>query len=173
MEVGEVGSHGLSGTQNLATDASNTIERISIASDGTQGNYFSHNPSISSDGRYIAFASNANNLVDNDTNEHYDVFVHDRQTDTTERVHLNSDGTQGNNDSQQTSISSDGRYIIFTSYASNLIDNDTNGIADVFVHDRQTGTTERINLASDGIQANGYSSSPSISNDSHYITFSS
>ena len=76
-----------------------TIERVSVAADGTQGNGYSITPSISADGRYVAFYSVASNLVPGDTNGTTDVFVYDRQTDTIERVSLASDGTQGNGSS--------------------------------------------------------------------------
>ena len=119
-----------------------TTTRVSVASDGTQGNGETWDPSISADGHYVAFHSTANNLVSGDTNGNTDVFVHDRQTGQTSRVSVASDGTQGNGASdQKPSISADGRYVAFTSYASNLISGDTNNTWDVFVHDRQTGQT--------------------------------
>jgi len=152
-------------------------ERVSVASDGTQGNDYSYTPSISADGRYVAFNSNADNLVSGDTNSVYDVFVHDRQTGETERVSVASDGTQGNGDSNNPSvfpsISADGRYVAFVSNANNLVSGDTNVSRDVFVHDRQTGETERVSVASDGTQGNGHSYTPSISADGRYVAFDS
>ena len=114
-------------------------------------------PSISADGRFVAFESLASNLVPGDTNGVGDVFVHDRQTGTTERVSVSSAGTQGNGDSAVPSISADGRFVAFVSVASNLVPGDTNGRLDVFVHDRQTGTTERVSVSSAGTQGNGAS----------------
>ena len=105
---------------------------VSVHSNGTQGNYDSQFPSISDDGRYVAFKSEASNLVDNDTNGQSDIFVHDRETGTTEVVSVHSNGTQGNYDSQSPSISSDGRYVAFKSEANNLVDGDTNGEWDIF-----------------------------------------
>jgi Tol biopolymer transport system component len=146
---------------------------VSVNSDGTQGNGGSFAPSISADGRYIAFSSEATNLVANDTNGVYDVFVHDQQTGLTSRISVASDGTQGNGESTTPFISSDGRYITFLSAATNLVTNDTNNIVDVFFHDRQTGETSRVSVASDGTQGNANSFDPSISADGRYIVFGS
>ena len=130
--------------------------------------------SISADGRYVAFISDASNLVPGDTNGVTDIFVYDRQTGTIERVSVAADGTQGNGGSCQPSISADGRYVAFSSYASNLVPGDTNGISDVFVYDRQTDTIERVSVAADGTQGNSYSWQPaSISADGRYVAFSS
>ena len=111
--------------------------------------------SISADGRYVAFHSDASNLVPGDTNGMSDIFVYDRQTDTIERVSVAANGTQGNGHSTSPSISADGRYVAFYSNASNLVPGDTNGTSDVFVYDRQTDTIERVSLAADGTQGNG------------------
>jgi len=148
-----------------------STERVSVASDGSQGNYYSDSPSISADGCYVAFGSYASNLVSGDTNGYLDIFVHDRQTGITERVSVASDGSQGNYDSGGSSISTDGRYVAFQSHASNLVSGDTNGSWDIFVHDRQTGSTERVSVASDGSQGNGGSYSPSISAGGRYLAF--
>jgi len=147
--------------------------RVSVASDGSQGTNHSRDPSISADGRYVAFGSNASNLVGDDTNGKYDVFIHDRQMGQTSRVSVASDGEQGNFDSYFPSISADGRYVAFESYASNLVGDDTNGKYDVFIHDRQTGQTSRVSVASDGSQGNNHSRDPSISADGRYVAFRS
>lgn len=146
---------------------------VSVATDGTHGNYWSDFPSISSDGRYVAFHSYANNLVPGDTNQTGDIFVRDRQAGTTERVSVSTDGTQGNNDSELASISGDGRFVAFHSNASNLVPDDTNDRTDIFVRDRHTGVTERVSLATDGTEGNGYSDSPSISAYGRYVAFTS
>jgi PKD repeat protein len=150
-----------------------TTARVSIDSSGEQGDDSSHSPSISADGRYVAFSSTATNLVDVDTNGCGDVFVHDRQTGQTTLVSVASDGSQGNDGSGQASISADGRFVAFRSYASNLVDNDANGYPDIFVHDRQTGQTTRISVASGGIQGNNDSGYPSISADGRFVAFRS
>jgi len=113
---------------------SSTIERVSVASDGTEGDGYSYWSSISADGRFVAFYSFASNLIVSDTNDLSDVFVHDRQTGETTRVSVASGGTEGNNSSYKASISADGRFVAFYSRASNLVVNDTNGIGDVFVN---------------------------------------
>jgi|GEM_PF-2042504 len=147
--------------------------RVSVYSDGTQGNGNSYNSSISADGRYVAFESNATNLVADDTNSKSDIFVHDRQTGETIRVSVYSDGTQGNNSSFYPSISTDGRYVAFQSLASNLTAGDTNNASDIFVHDRQTGQATRVSVASGGTQGNNLSEIPSISADGRYVAFQS
>ena len=149
--------------------------RVSVASDGTEGNNnaLSERPSLSSDGRYVAFESAASNLVPGDTNNAWDIFVHDRQTGTTERVSVASDGAEADSLSYSPSLSADGRYVAFSSNASNLVPGDTNGVADIFVHDRQTGMTERVSVASDGTEGNTRSSYPVIWGDGRYVAFSS
>src|SRR5262249_50166270 len=128
--------------------------RVSVASDGTQADSTSFQPTISLDGRYVAFPSGSSNLVPNDTNDTIDVFVHDMLTGSTTRVSVSSSGTQANDYSLYPSISADGRYVAFASYASNLVSNDTNGTSDIFVHDMLTGSTTRVSVASDGTEAN-------------------
>ncbi len=150
---------------------SGATEVVSLASDGTPGNDLSWDPSVSADGRFVAFMSNATNLVPGDTNAKSDIFVHDRQTDTTELVSVASNGAQGNGSSFESSISADGRLVAFDSQASNLVAGDTNAQIDVFVHDRTTGSTERVSVSSDGAQGNG--SEPSISTDGRFVAFGS
>lgn len=150
--------------------------RVSVASDGTQGNARSgeqNAPSLSADGRYVAFVSRATNLVMDDTNKQPDVFIHDRQMRITSRVSLASDGTQANGASTSPVISADGRWIVFVSQADNLVNNDTNGYPDIFVHDRLVGETTRVSIASDGDQADGESSGPHISADGRWVIFTS
>lgn len=151
--------------------------RVSVASDGSQGVGFSFPASehvdISSDGRFVAFHSNAINLVDGDTNGWWDVFVHDRLTSQTTRVSVSSVGEQGNFRSQHPAISPDGRHVAFDSQASNLISDDTNNAEDIFIHDTQTGQTTRSSVSTDGTQGNGDSGYPSISSEGRYVAFES
>lgn len=148
--------------------------RVSVSSSGAEANEGSGGAAISGDGRYVAFVSDASNLVANDTNNTTDIFVRDRQTGMTIRVSVSSSGEQANDFSDfPLSISSDGRFVAFNSDASNLVANDTNGTTDIFVHDNQTGTTERISVASDGAQANSTSFVPSISANGQFIVFTS
>ena len=156
-----------------------TTERVSVASDGAQGNgssglvTFAFPPALSADGRFVAFVSAAANLVASDTNGATDVFVHDRQTGTTERVSVASDGTESNAASVGSSLSADGRFVAFHSAATNLVAGDTNGATDVFVHDRQTGTTERVSVASGGTQGNDSSAGPALSAAGLLVAFHS
>ena len=152
-----------------------TIERVSVATGGGEANSGSDFPCISGDGRFVAFQSTASNLVAGDTNGVLDVFVHDRQTGTTERVSVATGGGEGNGMSGWVSISADGRYVAFISAASNLVSGDTNGTDDIFVRDRQSGTTERVNVSTGGGQANSVLGGelPTISADGRYVTFDS
>jgi Tol biopolymer transport system component len=150
-----------------------TTELVSADSAGGQADFSSYSPSISADGRFVAFASYATNLVPGDTNGEEDVFVHDRQAGTTERVSVDAAGGQANGQSQVPTISADGRYVAFSSTASNLTAHDIGGEEDVFVHDRQTGTTELASAGSAGNQGNGTSNQAVISADGHYVGFAS
>ncbi|MEO8196181.1 MAG: hypothetical protein ABI689_05620, partial [Thermoanaerobaculia bacterium] len=150
-----------------------TTTRVSVDSAGAEGDSYSYEASISGDGRYVAFASTASNLVAGDTNSIDDIFVHDRQTGATTRVSVDSFGVEGGSGSTSASISGDGRYVAFASYASNLVAGDTNLNSDIFVHDRQTGTTTRVSVDSTGVEGDGYSSAPSISSDGIYVAFTS
>ncbi len=147
--------------------------RASVSSEGNQGNGDTFDCDISSDGNYVVFASYANNLVANDTNNRLDIFLYETQTGITKLVSVSSSGTLGNADSHTPSISGDGRYVGFSSYASNLVINDTNGVADVFVYDRLTGQTTLISVATDGTQGNQLSEYPALSSDGRYIAFRS
>jgi len=150
------------------------LERVSVASDGQQSNGASYVSAISADGRYVAFDSDASNLVEGDTNGARDIFRHDRQTGETIRVNVAGDGAQANGISGYALvISTDGRYVVFTSYASNLVVGDTNNKGDVFRHDCITGETIRCSVGSGGIQGNQVSLDPAMSADGRYVVFSS
>jgi Tol biopolymer transport system component len=151
-----------------------TTDRVSVDSGGSSANGDCGNfgISISSDGRFVAFTGYATNLVPGDTNGFYDIFVHDRQLGTTERVSVDSSGAQSNDASYISSISADGRYVAFESFATNLVPGDTNGVPDIFVRDRQLGTTERVSVDSGGVQGNGNTYFPCISADGRWVTFS-
>ena len=147
--------------------------RVSVDSAGSEGNGWSEYPSISADGRFVAFESYASNLVPVDTNDTMDIFVHDRQTGTTERVSVASDGSEGDSGSYSSAISADGRFVAFESGASNLVPGDSNEMTDIFVHDCQTGTTERVSVASDGSEGDSGSYSSAISADGRFVALSS
>jgi hypothetical protein len=139
------------GDTNNTTDAfvhdrmTGETSRVSVATGGVQAiaGLFdgSREAAISADGRFVAFTSFATNLVAGDTNARSDIFVRDRQTGETSRVSVASDGTQGNAptpgiSSELAALSADGRFVAFRSAATNLVDGDTNGWPDIFVHDR-------------------------------------
>jgi Tol biopolymer transport system component len=117
----------------------NTTERVSEFTGNYEAEGDSQRPSISADGRYVAFDSDDWDLVWGDTNDSFDVFVNDRATTVTTRVSVDDSGTQSNSDSFRPSISADGRYVAFYSESSNLVSGDTNGATDVFVYDRRSG----------------------------------
>ena len=142
-----------------------TTVRVSVASDGTQANSDSRAPQISAGGRYITFLSSASNLVAGDTNNSSDTFLHDRVTGITERISVGSSGVQGNAESYDGSVSSDGRYVAFSSAASNLVANDTNGAADIFLRDRLNGTTRAV------ARGNRKSDDPALTPDGRYVAF--
>ncbi len=167
----------VSGDTNLVQDSfikdtqTGITTRISTDSSGSEGNNSSTVSAISADGRYVAFHSIATNLVSGDTNLTRDSFIKDTQTGITTRISTNSAGNQGNNQSQVTAISADGRYVAFWSFATTLVSGDTNGVQDSFIKDTQTGITTRISTDSSGNQGNGNSTVSAISADGRYVAF--
>jgi flagellin-like hook-associated protein FlgL len=147
--------------------------RVNTSGSGTQGNQAASNPSISADGRYVAFESTASDLVAGDTNNQSDIFVKDTLTGEITRVSTGSSGTEGDQASSKASISADGRYVAFQSTASNLVAGDTNGSADIFIKDTHTGVTTRVSTDGSGVQGDQGSSEASISADGRYVVFES
>jgi Tol biopolymer transport system component len=131
-------------------------------------------PAMSADGRFVAFSSSAADLVAGDSNRASDIFVHDRQTRATTRISVGPQGAEADGPSLSFPfLSGDGRFVTFSSDATNLVAGDNNGVGDVYVHDRQTGTTSRVSVGAEGVEANGPSSLPSISADGRYVAFES
>lgn len=128
-------------------------------------------PSLSQDGRYVAFETDSSNLVPGDSNAVVDVFVHDRHAGSAQRASVSSLGEEANGSSATTSMSANGRWVAFGSNASNLVAGDTNGAVDVFVHDREKGLTERVSVTSWGAQNPGVARFPAISADGRYVAF--
>ena len=149
-----------------------TTERASVGVGGAVGDGQSYFSGISADGRFVLFVSTATNMVAIDTNGVQDLFVRDRTNGTTERVSLSSSGAQGNGDSGAGQISADGRFVCFSSEASNLVPGDLNGVRDVFVRDRLNGTTALVSvgLAGPALEA---STAFSISADGRFVGFES
>ncbi len=152
---------------------SGLVQRVSVSTAGAQANQLCTHPSLSHDGRLIVFHTGASNLVAGDTNGLSDVFVHDRLVGTTDLVSLTPAGTPGNGSSSFGSISADGRCVVFSSLASDLVPGDTNGTTDVFVRDLLSGTTERVSVATGGAEADGYSTFAAISADGRFVAFQS
>jgi Tol biopolymer transport system component len=146
-------------------------ERVSLGPNGVEANSHSLSCSMSADARYVAFMSWATNLVPADTNGCKDVFVRDRLFGTTERVSVDSNGVQANFDCLLPQISGDGRFVAFESVSTNLVPGDTNLVWDIFVRDRQTGTTERVSVDSAGNEGNDRSRSPALSADGRFVAF--
>jgi Tol biopolymer transport system component len=146
---------------------------VSVSSQGEQADGSSDFPDITPDGRFVVFDSGAENLVANDNNVFRDVFIHNRNTGKTRRVSVTSSGEQSeSDDSSDASVSSDGRFVVFTSFADDLVNSDNNTFVDVFIHDRRTGKTRRISRK-DGAVPDGHSSDPKISGNGMFVVFAS
>jgi Tol biopolymer transport system component len=169
----------VTGDTNVARDVfvrdlqTGQTTRVSVSSAGAQANGDSFAPAISLDGRIVAFASVASNLVDGDTNNANDVFVRDRQANMTTRVSVGPGGAQANGGSDEPSLSGDGRLVAFTSAASDLVAGDVNNSRDAFVFDRQSGTTVNVSVDSAGAQANLDSFTPELSANGRFVAFTS
>lgn len=148
-----------------------TTTRVSVSSAGVESNGFSWTPALSGDGRYVAFASNATNLVAGDTNGYGDIFVRDRQVGQTIRVSVSSAGLQANGGSVLPSMSSNGEYACFSSGASNLVAGDVNGRDDSFIHNLITGETQVVSTSSTGVRGNGNSGTPFLSAEGRFAAF--
>jgi len=155
----------------LYDQSTNQTSRISVASNGAQADGDSFSPIISADGERVVFTSHATNLVYDDINGVSDIFLHHRQSGMTRRISLATDSTEANDRSFAPFISADGRYIVFTSMADNLVFGDTNHVGDVFWHDYQTGITKRVSLTIDGQQSQQNSWSMGISGDGQTVLF--
>jgi Tol biopolymer transport system component len=151
-------------------------ERVTVDPSGNDADGSSYGfVALSSDGRYVAFQSDATNLVAGDKNGVTDVFVRDRVAGTTERVSVGGGGGGGNDFSGlgRAAITADGRFVAFHSLATNLVAGDGNGVQDVFVRDRANGTTEIVSVDSNGVQGDDWSSLASISSDGARVAFES
>jgi hypothetical protein len=148
-----------------------SLSRASVNTGGGDTDGASSEAAISANGRYVAFTSEADNIVAADTNHVRDVFVRDLQTNTTSRVSVATGGTQGNGPSYSPAISGDGRYVTFVSDATNLVAGDTNATSDVFVRDTVANTTTRVSVQSGGGQFTSPSTEPDISADGAIVAF--
>jgi Tol biopolymer transport system component len=149
-----------------------TTSRVSVSGTGAQGEGDSAGPAISADGRYVAFSSLAGNLVPGDSGDgHPEVLVRDRVAGTTTRISRSAAGGASDGASVWPAFSGNGRYVAFTSYATNLVAGDTNGVADVFRHDLRTKKTALVSVTGDGAQADDISLEPAISRSGRYVTY--
>jgi hypothetical protein len=161
-------------TEILIYDTTTTTTE-SITSAETTPNGNSSSPSISGDGRHVAFVSEATDLVatDTDTNAVADIFLRDTVAGTTKRISVSSSGTEADGECGDPHISSDGDYVVFSSDATNLVSGDTNGKKDIFLHQVSKGTTKRVSLTASGSQTSGTSSSPFVSENGAFVIFTS
>ena len=150
---------------------SGVVERVSVDAGGTAGNGDSFAPSISADGRFVAFASLSTNLAAGDANTRSDVYLRDRLRGETRLVSATTGNSAANGPSRQPSISEDGRFVAYASEAGNIVPPDTNTFSDVFVFDRVAGTTERVSDADDGGEGDGDSEKPDVSADGRRVAF--
>jgi Tol biopolymer transport system component len=157
-----------------------TLERVSQGAGGKQPDGDSQRPTLTADGRFVAFWSAAENLVDNDSNQVTDCFLHDRQTHTTIRVDVGPADLQANGECARPVVSGDGKLVAFESAATNLEkptvlgkSTDTNKTKDVFVRDLIADTTTRVSVSTDGKQGTGDSVRPSISANGRFVAFQS
>lgn len=151
----------------------NTVRRITVNGSGVEESAGLFNFSISSDGKYIAFSSDASNLVENDTNNTYDVFFYDTTLNTIKQISVDDLGVKGDGESTYPSITADGKFVTFESAATNLVPNDTNGTYDIFLYDTTLNTIKRISVDGSGIEGNSYSTGSSISANGKFIVYNS
>lgn len=155
----------------FAVPVSAAADEIAVVSKASDGH--SRQPSVSGDGRYVAFESRAGNLVPDDYNGEYDVFVTDRVKGTITRVSTAANGEEADEASEMPTISADGRYVAFASVATNLVPGDTNDVLDVFVKDLVTGAVVRANVTASGAQVDNVGDFPRISADGRHVSFTS
>jgi len=156
--------------RNTALDENS---RVSVSWLGGLADGSSTNPDISADGRFVAFESQASNLIFLDTNTSTGIYVRDRISQFNEKISVNDAGESANAASLRPSISGNGRYVAFWSNATNLVSDDTNNQRDIFVRDRWNNVTSRLSVAALGAQSNGLSDQVALSSDGRYAAFAS
>jgi Tol biopolymer transport system component len=156
-----------------ASADADAVELVSVTPGAVAGNESSFRPDLSGSGRFVAFASRADNLVEDDTNGVTDVFVRDRMLGTTERVSLGPAGAEADDDSVDPQISGSGRFVVFLSEAE-LLPSDANSAPDVYVYDRRDDVVELVSANRDGVApGRGAMPLPSISPDGRFVAFAS
>lgn len=174
LVVAIAGATGWIGIGAAPAGAAGVTVRASSSTAGGEGTGFSNGSTLSDNGRWVAFSSEADNLVAGDTNLTADVFIRDRFTETTILASVDRDGGPADGYSAEAWISGNGRFVAFMSEATDLVADDTNDSADVFVRDLDTGVTERVSVPStDDELIDGVSFEPSISDDGRFVEFQS
>lgn len=172
-EVAEAGAEAAGAEAVVVGEAVAAPVRVSVSSAGVAANGSSGAVSMSAAGSVVVFESDATNLVPGDTNRATDIFVRDVVTRKTTRVSVSTAGRQGNKRSWAPSVSGNGRFVVFSSMATNLVAGDTNQVGDVFVHDRQTRQTTRVSVSSAGVQGNGLSPFGVMAQGGRVVVFTS
>lgn len=152
---------------------SGTTRRVSVGPNGVQGDGDSVRPDVSADGRFVAFASNASNLVPGDTNGELDVFLHDTTAGETRLVSVRRDGARGDGPSDVPAVSDDGRHVVFRTEAERLTPGDTGDERHIVLRDMATGTLRLVSAGPGGTPADSYSDTPAISADGRLVGFTS
>ena len=169
----------VTGDTNDAADAfvldrtSGVVRRASVGTAGQQADGSTWDARVSDDGRYVAFTSDATNLVPGDTNDHVDVFVRDLVAGTTVRVNVGPEGAQADSSTYGVTMSADGSRVAFVSSATTLVPDDTNDTYDAFVADVNAGTVTRVSTHSDGTEGNGDVLDAMISGNGRHVAFTS
>jgi len=149
------------------------VELVSKTAAGVLGNNTSEDPIVSADGRWVAFRSDASNLVPGYTVQATNIYVKDRETGAIERVSLSTAGVEPNNSCFDPAISGNGRFVSFSSHATNLVAGDTNAQTDIFLYDRDLDTLERVSVSTAGVEADAGCQLSSVSEDGRYVCFQS
>lgn len=144
----------------------------SVGFDGTIGDGGSSCLALSANGRFVVFQSRASNLVPDDYADGYAaIYLRDLINNTTQRLIQTIDGQPLTESLELPAISSDGNIVVFQSASNNLVEGDTNGVHDIFIHNRQLNKTERISVGPNGTQGDGFAIAPAISANGRYVTF--
>jgi len=152
---------------------SGTTTRVSVYTGDFEADGNSFHPALSADGRLVAFESDSFNLAWNDPDEGFDIYVFDRQAGAISSTSADDAGNLGNDTSVSPSISSDGRYVAYSTEATDIVPGDQNGVSDVILYDRQSGAANRLSVGNSGNEADNESVLPSMSADGTRVAYQS
>jgi len=147
--------------------------RVSVYNGGFEADGNSFHPTLSADGRLVAFESDSFNLAWNDPDEGFDIYIYDRQADVIASMSVDDAGNMGNDTSTWPSMTPDGRYVAYATDATDIVPDDLNGTRDIVLYDRLSGAANRLSLGNSGAEADGDGSHPSISDDSTLVAYES